>query len=224
MKVKDLKEHPAEYNPRQITEQKLEMLGKSMKAFGDISGIVFNKRTGNLVCGHQRIKHLDDNIPIKTHPFKDQYGTVAIGFIVTPEGKWVYRLVDWDQETEILANISANQQGGEFDYIKLKELYIQLDNGSVDMELTGFSPEDMERIITHTSDEYDDNFSLPSGDKDGGQQMTFKVSDEQAGDIKKAISKARPLVPEQYNSEGSNKNGNALHFICLTYLNCVSDL
>ena len=57
MKVKNLK--PAPYNPRKISDKKLEMLGKSMTEFGDLSGIVRNVKTGNLilvpccVCGKE---------------------------------------------------------------------------------------------------------------------------------------------------------------------------
>lgn len=37
----------------------LRALQKSMAEFGDLSGIVFNRRTGNLIGGHQRIKIID---------------------------------------------------------------------------------------------------------------------------------------------------------------------
>jgi len=39
MKLSDLK--PAAYNPRKITDEQLEMLKKSFKKFGDLSGIVY---------------------------------------------------------------------------------------------------------------------------------------------------------------------------------------
>ena len=50
---------PAPYNPRKISERAQNALSKSLGDFGDISGIVWNKRTGNLVCGHQRVKELE---------------------------------------------------------------------------------------------------------------------------------------------------------------------
>jgi ParB-like chromosome segregation protein Spo0J len=40
--VKDLKAAP--YNPRTITEEKLAALGKSMKEFGDLSGVNYSRR------------------------------------------------------------------------------------------------------------------------------------------------------------------------------------
>lgn len=52
MKVKNLKANPE--NPRTITDAKLLQLKRSMERFGDLSGIVFNRRSGNLGGGHQR--------------------------------------------------------------------------------------------------------------------------------------------------------------------------
>ena len=62
-KVMDLA--PAPYNPRFITDKKLEMLEHSINEFGDLSGIVFNIQTGNTVGGHQRIKKLDPDWKIE---------------------------------------------------------------------------------------------------------------------------------------------------------------
>jgi len=59
MQVADLSEAP--WNPRAIDEASLTALGASQRAFGDISGIVFNRRLGLLVCGHQRLRRLRDD-------------------------------------------------------------------------------------------------------------------------------------------------------------------
>lgn len=56
MKLTDLK--PSEYNPRRISDEAFEGLGGSIERFGMLSHIVWNKRTGNIVGGHQRYKHL----------------------------------------------------------------------------------------------------------------------------------------------------------------------
>lgn len=58
MKVKDLK--PAPYNPRTIEKQELEGLKASLKRFGLVEPIVWNKRTGYVVGGHQRLKALQE--------------------------------------------------------------------------------------------------------------------------------------------------------------------
>jgi hypothetical protein len=96
MKIKDLQ--PAAYNPRKISDEKLDNLKKSMQEFGDLSGIVVNVRTGNMVGGHQRIKHFNPSWPIKKRKHEDNLGTVALGDIETPFGVWSYREVDWPEK------------------------------------------------------------------------------------------------------------------------------
>lgn len=146
MKVKDLKGAP--YNPRRISDQQMEMLKKSMIEFGDLSGIVKNRRTGHLIGGHQRLKHFQPSWEIVSQPQADSVGTVAVGHIKTPFGDWTYREVDWDEAKEKAANIAANKQGGEFEPTLLRELLLELDNGAFDMDLTGFDTKEIEDLMT----------------------------------------------------------------------------
>lgn len=140
MRIKDLKQ--ADYNPRKIIDEKLAMMKKSMIEFGDLSGIIFNIKTGNLIGGHQRIKNLDPEWEVTKEPFKDSRGTVARGFIKTPFGDWVYREVEWDEKKEKAANLAANKHSGDWDIPKLKDLINELDSVKLDMDLVGF--EDLE--------------------------------------------------------------------------------
>ena len=48
--------NPATYNPRSITDAELHGLMESIKKFGFVEPVVFNKRTNTLVGGHQRVK------------------------------------------------------------------------------------------------------------------------------------------------------------------------
>ena len=147
MQVSDLK--PAKYNPRKITGEKLGMLKKSMVEFGDLSGITFNRRSGNLIGGHQRIKHLDPSWKIEKHDETDKTGTVALGRIQTPFCRWTYREVDWDEKRERAANIAANQHGGMFDLPLLKEIVTEVDDGSLDMDLLGFNSNELITMFAH---------------------------------------------------------------------------
>lgn len=149
--VKDLK--PAPYNPRKISDWKLEALGKAMREFGDLSGVVLNTTTGRLVGGHQRIKQFDPSWKIVKEPHQDGVGTIAQGYIETPFGRWTYREVKWDEPKEIAANIAANEHGGEFDIPGLVDLLTQLDTGDFDMSLMGFSPEELENLMTGSGPE-----------------------------------------------------------------------
>ena len=100
---------PAAYNPRKIDAESLAGLGVSLREFGDISGLVWNSRTGNLVAGHQRLAAL-----------KAEYGDeLAMDgeAVVAPTGeRFPVRVVDWDEKTEKAANVAANNPhiAGEF--------------------------------------------------------------------------------------------------------------
>lgn len=50
--------NPADYNPRKITPARLRRLEASLKRFGLVQPIVWNRRTRRVVGGHQRLKVL----------------------------------------------------------------------------------------------------------------------------------------------------------------------
>jgi hypothetical protein len=140
--------NPAPYNPRKITEKKLDALGKSMKEYGDLSGIVYNTRTGVLIGGHQRVKHLDPTWRITKREHSDSLGTVALGEIETPFGTWAYREVNWPESKEKSANIAANQHAGYFDIPKLRDLLVEIDADLIDTDLLGFDEKELADLMT----------------------------------------------------------------------------
>ena len=97
--IQNLKPDPD--NPRKISDDALIGLRYSEKEFGDISSIVWNKRTGHLVAGHQRLRAL-----------KEEYGEGLVmegNAIRTPDGhEFNVRVVDWPMEKQRSANIAAN--------------------------------------------------------------------------------------------------------------------
>jgi hypothetical protein len=96
----------APYNPRAISETAAAGLAKSLADFGDLSGIVWNAKTGRLVCGHQRVEQL-----------RKLGGVYHDGAIIVGDGKrFQVRVVDWDEVTEKAANITANNKhlAGEY--------------------------------------------------------------------------------------------------------------
>jgi DNA modification methylase len=111
---------PDPRNPRRITAEAAAGLGESLRRFGDIAGITWNRRTGHLVTGHQRIAQLR--------------AAGATEWIVDGERRWIehpatgerfsVRVVDWDEQTERQANIAANNPsiGGEFTEDALRQL------------------------------------------------------------------------------------------------------
>lgn len=57
MKIDDL--IPASYNPRKDLkpgDPEYENLKRSIKEFGYVDPIIWNKQTGNIIGGHQRVK------------------------------------------------------------------------------------------------------------------------------------------------------------------------
>ena len=105
MDLKDLK--PATYNPRIMSDKSRKGLRRSLKEFGDLSGITFNKQTGNLVTGHHRMSELmsiwGEKLKIHEDPQSGLFD------IVCPNGDiFPLRVVDWNKTKEMAANITAN--------------------------------------------------------------------------------------------------------------------
>ena len=144
--------NPAPYNPRKITKDALANLRKSLAEFGDLSGVVFNRRTKRLVGGHQRLKVLDPKAPITKTERKDKQGTVAAGHIETIYGRLTYREVDWPETKEKAANISANQNRGRWDEPMLAGLFENLRIDGIDVGLTGFTTDEIDNLLAETTD------------------------------------------------------------------------
>ena len=103
--------NPAPYNPRKISDESREALGNSLKHFGYVEPIVWNKKTGNVVSGHQRMERL-----------------IANGF----NGASVI-VLNIDEQEEKSLNVTLNNPfvGGEWNE-KLSELLSEI--ASFDLE------------------------------------------------------------------------------------------
>ena len=102
-------------NPRKITDKAAKGLGSSLDRFGDLSGIVWNRRTGELVAGHQRMaeirKRWGDHPIQEIDPVRGLYGIA-----VDDKHFFPVRVVDWSKAMQRAANVTANSQriAGEF--------------------------------------------------------------------------------------------------------------
>ena len=114
----------AEYNPRIIDEESKKRLKKGLQQHGLVSPITWNKRTGNIVSGHQRISQLD-----ALEKNKDYELDV-----------WV---IDVDEAEEAVLNVQLNNPSmqGDWDLDKLAEMTEQFDVSFDDM---GFSKLDVD--------------------------------------------------------------------------------
>lgn len=145
MKVKDLAPNPK--NPCTISAPKLGQLKKALVAFGDLSGIVYNSRTNQLVGGHQRTKHLPEDAEViitKRYSKTTRTGTVAIGYVLLCGERFSYREVYWGKKKEKAANLAANKSAGEWEEQLLKEFLKELAGSSPEsVPLTMFGPDEL---------------------------------------------------------------------------------
>src|SRR5260221_5063624 len=92
----------ATYNPRTLSAKARALLKANIKKIGIIGGMIWNRTTGNLLAGHQRISILDE---------LNKYAG-------TPETDYLIRLdiVEMDAKTEIEQNIFLNNKNAQGDY------------------------------------------------------------------------------------------------------------
>lgn len=119
----------ADYNPRQIDEHAKKKLRANLKRVGLLAPLVWNKRTGNLVSGHQRLSIMD------TLEGSDDYSlTLAV--------------VDLSEKEEREQNLFFNNSSamGKWDEEKLAEMLGDT-NVELDVPNTGFDDVDLEVIL-----------------------------------------------------------------------------
>ncbi len=211
---------PAEDNPREISPEALASLGRSMDEFGDLSGVTFNRRSGKLIGGHQRMQHIPARSKIqilrKFHPPTER-GTVAFGVIEADGEFWWYREVDVDEVAERTMNVSANKQGGGFNDPALEVYLSFIDEGGGDVGLAGFTKADLEGLRTAYSQSFADSLgALPKGGRADIQQVAFILTSAQADRLREALKRAKAEGP--FQDEGNqNSNGNAIMRIADSY-------
>ena len=133
--------NPAKYNPRKDLKKgdpEYEKLKRSIETFGYVEPVIWNKKTGHIVGGHQRFKIL-----------KEQ-GATEVDCVV----------VDMDEAEEKALNVALNKVSGDWDMPKLAELLEDLDKSMFDVSLTGFDAAEIEDLFSkvHDKDVNDDGF------------------------------------------------------------------
>lgn len=128
----------AEYNPRKALkkgDKEYEKIRKSIEEFGLVEPLVWNKRTGRLVGGHQRIKVLSD-LGVESVP-------VAV--------------VDLDDISEKKLNIALNRVQGEWDFGMLAEIIREFEINNVNYDSTGWDESDIRAILHSFEDKSSDD-------------------------------------------------------------------
>jgi hypothetical protein len=175
---------PNPKNPRKITDAKARMLRDSLARFGDISGLVFNRTSGQLVGGHQRVEAFkglgaSDVTLTKQYDVPSHAGTVAEGHVDISGERYAYREVEWDEATEKAANLAANKGAGEWDLAQVAEWVDELAEVSFDLDLTMFDADEREGLMPD-SQLIEEKFAEEDDLADPPTTVAEKVS---AGDV-----------------------------------------
>jgi len=139
-------------NPNRMDAEDKARMARSLAEFGDLSGVILNRRTGLLVGGHQRVDVLGAGVAVHVEylaaPEPD--GTVGRGWLDRDGRRYALRVVDWPEDKAHAALLAANRFGrvGHDDAAALKDLLADLDTGAFDMALTGFTAEAIEDLMT----------------------------------------------------------------------------
>jgi ParB-like chromosome segregation protein Spo0J len=125
-KIEDIQ--PWERNPRK-NDEAVKKLIPLLKEHGFINPVIIDQ-DGILRAGHTRIKAATElgmeTVPALIVNFKDKEHAIAYGISDNKSNEWA-----------------------EWDFKELKELISELDNYDFDLEMTGFSLDEMGDILTY---------------------------------------------------------------------------
>lgn len=220
----NLKANPK--NPRTINKTDFESLKRSITTFGDLSGVVFNIRTQQLVGGHQRIQAFkslggQDGVTItERYAEATPVGTIAVGHILNNGERFPYREVDWSLEKELAANIAANRITGQFDMDLLAEVTHQIQELNPDaLILTGQTEDEINRLLQLTGAV---DASENDEDQKAEDKLEFKLSAEQREIVEQALYHVKAQKMANV-ANASNMDGLALYTLCSDYLISLSN-
>ena len=142
-KMKTEKLLPADYNPRKDLkpgDAEYEKLKRSIEQFGYVEPVIWNKTTGRVVGGHQRLKVLID------------MGINEVDCVI----------IEMDENKEKALNVALNKISGEWDKDKLALLITDLQAEDFDVSLTGFDAAEIDDLFKDTIGEKvkDDDFDV----------------------------------------------------------------
>jgi ParB-like chromosome segregation protein Spo0J len=124
--------HGAEYNPRLISDTARKKLKAKIKKFGMVQPIIINKRTMNIVGGHQRVSIMDELSRGEDYPLKAA-------------------VIDVDEKTEVEINVFLNNPSamGEWDTDMLAAIHTEFPELDFGKDL-GFDKLDLDFIFSGT--------------------------------------------------------------------------
>lgn len=134
----------AEYNPRIMDKEAKKRLKAGLKKHGLVSTLTWNKRTGNLVGGHQRLEQLD-----ALEKNKDYSLDVCV--------------IDVDEAEEAVLNVQLNNPSMQGDW-DLDKLALITEDYGVGFEEMGFTPLDVD-LMFDGDERFTQMFETPEADE-----------------------------------------------------------
>lgn len=131
---------PAEYNPRKDLkpeDEEYQKIKKSLVEFGYVAPVIVNADM-TVIGGHQRLKVLKEL----------SYTEIECN------------VVDLDKDKEKALNIALNKITGEWDNAKLEELLAELKETNIDIDMTGFSFDEVDNMLKDITGSKEDDFDV----------------------------------------------------------------
>lgn len=127
--ITDLKPNPRK--PNRHPDEQVALLAKNIRALGWRHPIIVSKRSGYVVAGHARLEAAKmlgvDKVPVDYQDFASEA----------------------DEHAYLLAD-NRIAELAERDNAAIKDLLQELDTGALDMDLTGYSQDELEAMMTAT--------------------------------------------------------------------------
>lgn len=187
---------PYARNSRTHSEAQVAQIAASIREFGFTNPVLIDA-DGGIIAGHGRVMAAR-KLGLKDVP------CIALGHL-TDAQKRAYVIAD---------NKLALNAGWDEELLAVE--FADLKDAGFDLELTGFSDEELQAMAGDVAP-LGDMPALRDGDREPFQQMTFTVHDEQKEQIDRALAAAKAAGPF-VDSPNENSNGNALARVCETFL------
>ena len=187
---------PYKNNARTHSAEQIDLLARSIEEFG-FNNPVLVDADGGIIAGHGRVLAAI------------QLGMEQVPCLLND------KLDDAQRRAYILADNRLAELAGWDEALLGLELGSLLDSYD-HIELLGWTPEELSQLSGMDVDASDYPF-LPEDGKGDLEQITFTLDAEQAAIVRRAMQEAKaPAAAAGYENE--NKNGNAIAWICQTYL------
>lgn len=142
------------YNPRDITPEEMEKLKTSITEFGYIDPLIVNEVNMHIVGGNQRYEALKEL----------GYDEVDVVYVH-----------EEDPNREKALNIALNKISGDWDEVKLNQIFTDMKLAGFDkVNLTGFEEYEIQELSFINDINYDDDFDLSDDDLSEDKEEEIK--------------------------------------------------